>query len=136
MSLLNILNISGSAMIAQAEKMRIHAKNIANSESITNRNGKFYPYIAKQVILKQNTNFEKNIGGVHIDQIINDPNPCKLIYNPSNKMADKKGYVHMSNVNIITEMVNTVSAARNYQANVEVINTVKLMIIKTLNIGK
>jgi len=136
MSLLNIFNIAGSAMTAQAIKMNIHANNLANIDSIINKNGKFYPYIAKQVILKQKNNLEENVGEVEIDKIIEDPSPCKLIYSPNNPMADEKGYIRTSNVNIITEMVNSISTARNYQANVEIINTVKFMIMKTLNIGQ
>jgi flagellar basal-body rod protein FlgC len=136
MSLLSILNIAGSAMSVQSKKMNVHANNLANVESMIYKNGKFYPYIAKQVILKQNTYFGKNINGVRIDKIIDDPSPCRLVYSPNNPMANKKGYVRMSNVNIITEMINSISAARSYQANSEIINTVKFMIMKTLNIGQ
>jgi len=136
MSLLNILNIAGSAMNVQSEKMNIHANNLANAESMIHKNGKFYPYIAKQVILKKNSDVGRNINGVRIDKIIDDPSPCKLVYSPNHPMANKKGYISMSNVNIITEMVNSISAARSYQANAEIINTVKFMIVKTLNIGQ
>lgn len=136
MSLLNILNIAGSAMNVQSEKMNVHANNLANIESTTYKNGKFYPYIAKQVILKQNNYLGQHGNGVRIDKIIDDPSPCKLVYSPNNPMANKKGYIRMSNVNIISEMVNSISSARSYQANLEIVNTVKFMIIKTLNIGQ
>lgn len=136
MSLFSILNIAGSAMSVQSKKMNVHANNLANVESMIHKNGKFYPYIAKQVILQPNTYSGKNINGVRIDKIVDDPSPCRLVYSPNNPMANKKGYIRMSNVNIIKEMINSISAARSYQANTEIINTVKFMIMKTLNIGQ
>ncbi|WAI18508.1 MAG: flagellar basal body rod protein FlgC [Buchnera aphidicola (Acyrthosiphon caraganae)] len=136
MSLLNILNIAGSAMNAQSQKMNLIASNLANMDSTIYKNGKFYPYIAKQVIFKLDDSNNSKIGGVKISDIIDDPSPLKLIYDPNNPMADKKGYILTSNVNPITEMVNNISAARSYQANIEVLKTAKTMIIKTLTIGE
>ncbi|AEO08686.1 flagellar basal-body rod protein FlgC [Buchnera aphidicola str. Ak (Acyrthosiphon kondoi)] len=136
MSLLNILNIAGSAMNAQSQKMNLIASNLANMDSTIYKNGKFYPYIAKQVIFKLDDSNNSKIGGVKISDIIDDPSPMKLIYDPNNPMADKKGYILTSNVNPITEMVNNISAARSYQANIEVLKTAKTMIIKTLTIGE
>lgn len=55
---------------------------------------------------------------------------------PGNPLADAKGYVKMPNVDVVGEMVNTMSASRSYQANVEVLNTVKSMMLKTLTLGQ
>lgn len=136
MSLLNTLNIAGSAMNVQSKKMDVYANNIANIDSVSYKNGKYYPYVAKQVILKTNMNNTEKMGQVYIDKITDDPRPGKLIYSPNNPMANRNGYIVTSNVNIINEMVNSISAARNYQANIEVIHTIKSMITKTLNIGQ
>ena len=62
--------------------------------------------------------------------------PDKLVYEPGNPLADANGYVKMPNVDVVGEMVNTMSASRSYQANVEVLNTVKSMMLKTLTIGQ
>ncbi len=51
-------------------------------------------------------------------------------------MADAKGYVQMPNVDVVSEMVNTISASRSYQANVEVLNTTKSLMMKTLTLGQ
>lgn len=136
MSLLNIIDIAGSAMTAQSEKIDIIASNIANAESIISKEGKFYPYLAKKVIFKLNPIKNSLIGGVKIANIVNDPNPTQLIYDPNNPLSNKKGYVLTSNVNPITETINHISAARNYQANIEVMKTAKFMIMKTLSIGE
>jgi len=135
MSLLDILDISGSAMNVQSQKMNVHANNIANIDNVIYKNKKYYPYIAKKAILKNYKNDNK-IGQVYIDKIIDDSSPCKLLYDPNNPRSNKKGYIVTSNVNIVAEMVNSIAAARNYQANIEIIHTVQSMITKTLNIGQ
>lgn len=58
------------------------------------------------------------------------------MYQPGNPLADANGYVRMPNVDVVGEVVNTISASRSYQANVEVLNTVKTMMLKTLSIGQ
>lgn len=58
------------------------------------------------------------------------------MYEPGNPLADGNGYVRMPNVDVVGEMVNSMSASRSYQANVEVLNTVKTMMLKTLTIGQ
>jgi len=73
---------------------------------------------------------------VKVAGVVNDPTPAKLVYDPGNPLADQKGYVKMPNVDVVSETVNTMSASRSYQANVEVLNTVKSMMMKTLTIGQ
>lgn len=136
MSLFNILDISGSAMTAQSEKINIIAKNLANSESIIYKNGKYYPYIAKRVVLTSCRSNKTGIGGVKVAAIINDKNPMQIIYDPNNPLSNKKGYVLKSNVNPISETIEHISASRAYQANIEVLKTAKYMILKTLSIGE
>ena len=75
-------------------------------------------------------------GGVKVSQVVESQAPDKLVYEPGNPLADANGYVKMPNVDVVGEMVNTMSASRSYQANVEVMNTVKGMMMKTLTIGQ
>lgn len=62
--------------------------------------------------------------------------PDKLVYEHGNPLADASGYVKMPNVDVVGEMVNSMSASRSYRANVEVLNTVKSMMLKTLTLGQ
>jgi len=59
-----------------------------------------------------------------------------MVYDPKHPLANASGYVTMPNVNVVEEMVNMISASRSYQANVEVLNTAKNMMLKTLTIGQ
>jgi flagellar basal-body rod protein FlgC len=56
-------------------------------------------------------------------------------YEPGNPMADENGFVYGTNVNPIDELVNMISASRSYQNNVEVMNTTKQLMIKTIDLG-
>jgi flagellar basal-body rod protein FlgC len=58
------------------------------------------------------------------------------VNDPANPMADAEGYVTHSNVNAVEEMVNMISASRSYQNNVEVMNTAKTLLLKTLQMGQ
>ena len=134
MALLNIFNIAGSAMAAQSQRLNVSASNLANADSVTGPDGQ--PYVAKQVVFQPDAAPGSPTGGVKVAQVIDDPAPARLVYEPGNPMADAKGYVKMPNVDVVGETVNTMSASRSYQANVEVLNTVKQMMLKTLTMGQ
>jgi flagellar basal-body rod protein FlgC len=65
-----------------------------------------------------------------------DASPPRMVYDPKNPAADDKGYVAFPNVNVVDEMTNMISASRSYQTNVEVMNTAKTMMLRTLQIGQ
>ncbi|MBJ7220406.1 MULTISPECIES: flagellar basal body rod protein FlgC [unclassified Brenneria] len=134
MSLLNIFEISGSALTAQSQRMNVSASNLANADSVTSADGT--PYRAKQVVFKVAAPAGQEIGGVQVAGVIEDPAPDKLVYQPGNPLADERGYVRMPNVDVTAEMVNSISASRSYQANVEVLNTTKTLMQKTLTLGQ
>lgn len=136
MSLTNVFNIAGSAMKAQSLRLNTTASNMANADSVTSSTGQ--PYRAKQVVFSA-----ENIGvqaqgavGVKVKSVIEDPSPLKLVYDPKHPLADAKGYVAMPNVNVVEEMVNMISASRSYQTNVDMANTAKTLLLKTLAMGQ
>src|SRR3546814_5097976 len=73
---------------------------------------------------------------VRVAGVVQDPSPPKRIYDPAHPMADAQGYVTMPNVDPVAETVNMIAASRSYQANVEVLNTAKQLMMKTLTIGQ
>ena len=76
------------------------------------------------------------LGGVKVDTIADDPTPIRSLHDPGNPMADANGYVYLSNVNEMQEMVEMMAASRSYQNNVEVVNTAKQLMMRTLDITK
>lgn len=134
MSMLGIFDIAGSALAAQSQRLNVSASNMANADSVTGPDGQ--PYRAKQVVFQVNAAPGQETGGVKVAEIVDDPAPMRMVYEPGNPMADAKGYVQMPNVDVVSEMVNTISASRSYQANVEVLNTTKSLMMKTLTLGQ
>ncbi|KGT93312.1 flagellar basal body rod protein FlgC [Erwinia typographi] len=131
MSIFNVFDISGSAMRAQSQRLNVSASNMANAESVTSADGQ--PYRAKHVIFQSSS---QGIGGVHVSEVVESQSEGKLVYEPGNPLANDKGYVRMPDIDVIGEMVNTISASRSYQANVEVMNTAKSLMLKTLTLGQ
>lgn len=134
MSLFNIFNISGSAMTAQSQRLNTVASNLANVDSATGPDGKAYR--AKQVVFKAAPMGGQGGVGVKVASVVEDTSPMKMQYDPKHPMANAQGYVEMPNVNPVDEMVNMISASRSYQNNVEVMNTSKTLLSKTLGIGQ
>ena len=131
---LNIFDVAGSAMSAQSQRMNVTASNLANADSVTGPDGQ--PYRARQVVFAMAPSDSQAIGGVRVKGVVEDQSPMRMVYDPKNPLADAGGYVTMPNVNVVEEMVNMISASRSYQANVEVLNTAKTMMLKTLTVGQ
>ncbi len=138
MSLLSIFDIAGSALSAQSQRMNVSASNLANADSIVGPDGQ--PYRARQVVFQVNPPagqaLGEEIGGVKVAGVVQDPSPMKMVYEPNNTLANAQGYITMPNVDPVAETVNMISASRSYQANVEVLNTAKTLMAKTLTIGQ
>lgn len=146
MGFFNSLDIGASGLTAQRLRMDTISQNIANVNSRT-ANGT--PYRRKEVLFQERTGGDsfssvlsdassKLYGGqgVRVSAIVDDQSEFKKVFDPGHPDADKDGYVSMPNVDIVTEMVNMISASRSYEANVTSINATKSMALKALEIGK
>ena len=111
---------------------------IRDSDSVVGPDGQ--PYRARQVVFQVNPAagqaMGQEIGGVRVAGVIQDPSPLKQVYDPKHPLADAQGYISMPNVDPVAETVNMIAASRSYQANVEVLNTAKALMQKTLTIGQ
>jgi flagellar basal-body rod protein FlgC len=134
MSLFSIFDISGSALSAQSKRLNVSASNMANAESVAGPDGK--PYRARQVIFQVEAIAGQEIGGVKVSDVVESSAPERLMYDPGHPFANDNGYVRMPNVDVVGEMVNSLSASNSYQANIEVMNTAKTLMLKTLTLGQ
>jgi flagellar basal-body rod protein FlgC len=135
MSLFNVFQVASSAMSAQSLRLNTVASNLANVDSAVSANGQ--PYRAKEVVFQATPigNAGEASQGVRVTRIVESAAPPRMTYDPGNPLADEQGYVAMSNVDAVEEMVNMISASRSYQTNVEVMNTARQMLMRTLQIG-
>jgi len=141
MSLFQIFDVAGSATSAQSQRLNVVASNLANADTVAGPDGKAYK--ARQVVFQTqlmgevtSTAGAAGAAGVRVSTIAEDETPGRRVHDPSHPAADAQGYVTYSNVNAIEEMVNMISASRSYQNNVEVMNTAKTLLLKTLQLGQ
>jgi flagellar basal-body rod protein FlgC len=134
MSMFSIFNISGSAISAQSQRLNVVASNLANADAVAGPDGQGYK--GRQLMFETTPMGNDGSLGVRVTGVKESNDPMKKVHNPSHPSADTDGYVTQSNVNPVEEMVNMISASRSYQNNVEVMNTAKTLLLKTLQIGQ
>ena len=134
MSMFSIFNVSGSAISAQSQRLNVVASNLANADAVAGPDGKGYK--SRQVVFETAPMGSEAAAGVRVKAIRESEEPMHRVYNPMHPSADTDGYVNQSNVNPVEEMVNMISASRSYQSNVEVLNTSKELLMRTLSIGQ
>ena len=134
MSMLNIFNVAGSAVSAQSQRLNVVASNLANADTVAGPDGQAYK--ARQVTFQTQLMGEVGAAGVTVSNVSEDQSPGRRVHDPKHPSADAEGYVTYSNVNAVEEMVNMISASRSYQNNIEVMNTAKTLLLKTLQIGQ
>jgi len=140
MALENLFSIAGTALNAQTVRMNATASNLANAGTVAGSEKDAFR--AKRAVFKTILDQQlgplnpSNRGGVKVSRITDDPAPIARMSDPTNPAADKDGYVYMSNVHEMTEMVEMMAAARSYQNNVEVVNTARQLTLRTLDIIK
>ncbi|MEY4748422.1 MAG: hypothetical protein RIQ60_636 [Pseudomonadota bacterium] len=134
MSMLQIFNVSGSAVSAQSQRLNTVASNLANADTVAGPDGNSFK--ARQVLFQTVPMGDVGAAGVKVAQVLEDTSPGRRVHDPKHPSADADGYVTYSNVNAVEEMVNMISASRSYQNNVEVMNTAKSLLLKTLQMGQ
>lgn len=145
MSLFSPLHISASALTAERLRMDLIANNLANAN--TTRTPEGGPYRRQVAVFAPRTSGSVGFGrrraqsaaagmGVRVVAIVEDDSPPRLVYDPSHPDADANGMVAMPNVDTVREMVDLITAARAYEANVTVIDAFKSMALKALEIGR
>jgi len=138
MSLFSIFNVAGSGMAAQSLRLNTVASNLANADSVASTPEAAYrarePLFA--AVQKQLGSGNAAGEGVQVLGVSESQSAIPSRYEPGNPLADADGNVYASNVNPVDELVNMISASRSYQNNVEVMNTTKQLMVKTLDLGK
>ncbi|MFA6596745.1 MAG: flagellar basal body rod protein FlgC [Ignavibacteriaceae bacterium] len=156
-------DISAKGLSIQRKKMNLISENIANANTINAETNQPYKRKTLEVKQSQGvfantsidqmqtiplfTSNENHINGNIPSNVVNsgsapnqmqneieDNSPGDKVYMPESPNADDKGYVQLSNVNIITEMTDMIVATRSYEANLTAFNSSKQMAKDTLEI--
>lgn len=140
--------ISATGLTAQRIRMDLIAENLANVNTTSTPQGG--PYRRKDAIfasidaikpfshflLGKAIEWREKRKGVKVVDIIESQEQPKMVYQPQHPNANEEGYVAMPNIDVVSEMVNMISAARAYEANVTVLNAAKSMMEKAIEIGR
>ena len=124
---------AASGMKVQSDRMRIIAENIANASSTaTGANGQ--PYRRQVVTFKAAVDEATGANLVVTDRVVRARSDFKLTYNPGHPAADAQGYVRLPNVNSLIEMTDMREAQRAYEANLNVVDAARTMMVRTLDL--
>ncbi len=146
MGIFNAIDAAASGMSAERLRMDVISNNIANAN--TSRTAEGGPYRRQMVVFEPRSNEtsfaqimataqQQNSGsGVRVTGIVKDQTAPRMVYDPGHPDANKEGYREMPNINIVTEMVDMMTATRAYEANVTAVNAAKNMALKALEIGQ
>lgn len=143
-SLSDAISASASALEAQRARMEVAVSNMANAESTRGADGQ--PYRRRDVVLSPEPiagadSFASSLRGaqaigVKVENVVEDQKPFARRYEPSHPDAGPDGYVSLPNVDVPEEMVNMLSAARAYQANITAIGLIRDTVQRALELGK
>ena len=153
MAFLSSMNIVASGLTAQQLRLDVVAENVTNSTTTRTEAGGAYR--RKMVVFRSQAGRDtfraamaravdglapnagySTTGGVRVTQIVEDPSPLKLVYEPTHPDANEDGYVEMPNVDMVKEMTDAMAATQAYSANVTAFNNLKSVVAKGLEIGK
>jgi len=136
MSLYRVFDIAGSGMIAQSARLNVTSSNMANAEAVSASVNQTYH--ARRPIFAAHFDQEKDALGAEVKvlAIVESPAPIRMEYRPEHPLANDDGYIYLPNVNTAEELVDMISASRSYQDNVEVLNTSKQLMMRTLELGR
>lgn len=140
MSLDSVFSIAGSGMNAQSLRLNTTASNLANADAASSSidetyRGRHPVFAALRDTLDMDKNGNASVG-VGVLGVVESNAPLQPRYEPEHPLANGEGYVYYPNVNVVEEMTNMISASRSFQINVEVMNSAKQMMQRTLSLGK
>lgn len=132
MSLGKVYAIAASAVAAQAQRLNAVASNLANADTAAAPGEAAYR--ARRVVFEA-VPAPGAGAAVRVARVLEDAAPPRRQYDPRHPLADAQGYLTLANVNVVDEMIDMIAASRAYQSNLEVMNTAKSLMLKTLNLG-
>lgn len=143
MGMFGAIDAAASGLTAERLRMDVISNNLANANTTRTAEGGAY---RRQIVLfepRSGQSFAQMLSreldsetGVRVTGIAKDNSPTRRVYDPNHPDADREGYVEMPNINIVSEMVDMITATRAYEANVTAVNAAKSMALKALEIGR
>ena len=128
------LDMGASGLQAQRIRMDTIAGNILHAGTTRNERGEKIPYKRRFVVFAPGRADDMDKPGIHVQEIGQDQSPPVLKFEPGNRDADEKGFVHYPAIDPAIEYVNALEASRAYEANVTMMEVTKAMFNASLRI--
>jgi flagellar basal-body rod protein FlgC len=133
MDLKKIFQVSASGMNVQSERLKVVAENIANADSLAKTPGGM-PYRRKLITFESELDRAAGVETVRVDRIRRDPSDLGTRFDPNHPGANEDGYVLTPNVNPLIELMDMREAQKTYEANLNVLDTTRTMLQRTIQI--
>ncbi len=135
------MEIAASGLSAERGRMNVIASNLANARTTRGANGQAYQrldpvFAARPIAAGSFDPVLRSVKEVSLAGVRADTTPGEMVYDPGHPDANPQGYVQYPNVNVVTEMVNLMTASRAYEAGVTSIESIKAMARAALKIGQ
>ena len=133
----NIFDIAARGMSSQMVRLNTVASNLANSRTVASSDAEAYKAIKAVFKTVYADDVQRTgVSSVDVDEIVEVERPAEKSFQPGHPKADKDGFIYTAAVNVEEEMVEMLEASRQYENNVEMVSTLRGLMMRTINIGK
>ena len=133
----NIFDVAARGMSAQLVRLNTVASNLANARSVASAEAEAYRAIKPVFSTLYADDLERSgVSSVDVVDIVAVDREPEKVYQPGHPKADKDGYIFMAAVNTEEELVEMLEASRQYENNVEVVSTLRGLMMRTISMGK
>jgi flagellar basal-body rod protein FlgC len=134
-----IMTNAASGMSAQSERLNLIASNLANAGSVgssdkTTYRAQYPVFTEVTQAVEGLSDADQPIGGVRVTGVVTGKAPLEKRYEPDNPLADGDGFVHLSDVDPIKQMTDMIAASKEYEANVQVMNTTRDLLVRSMEV--
>ena len=133
----NIFDISGRAMASQMTRLNTIASNLANARSVAGSPEEAYKALRPVFSVNYSDKSNKNgLATTDVEKIVSLDRIPDKIFQPDHPEADIDGFIYSAAVDTDEEMVEMLEASRQYQNNLEVVMTLRTLMMRTANMGR
>ena len=133
----NIFDIAARGMSSQMVRLNTVASNLANSRTVASSDAEAYKAIKAVFKTVYADDVQRTgVSSVDVESIVEVDRPAEKSFQPGHPKADKDGFIYTAAVNVEEEMVEMLEASRQYQNNIEVISTLRALMMRTIQMGK
>jgi len=139
MDIIDTLNISGSGLSAQRVRLQAVSSNMANARTTRTEDGGPYqrrmPVFETESLDRFGSELQRKLGSVEVSEV-RTLNDVERVFDPTHPDADEDGFVAYPAINILEEMVDLMTTARTYEANLKVLSTTQQMANQAIDLGR